>query len=134
MLRAATVLPAAALLLAACGMSPQEREDFLDRTVTVRTAHLSARGDSGLLPWVRAESRGGLEMTALRVRVFADANGDGQMQDDEFTGIARVREAADGAVLLTISTLTFPANLQRPMLLCEVDTDEGPYVQTIALR
>lgn len=127
---AAALLP----LLAACGMSPAEREEYLDRSITIRTPRLSARGDSGLLAWVRAEARGGLEMTALRVKVFDDRNGDGQMQEDEYGGIARVREAAGGAVLLTISTLTFPASLTRPALLCEVDTDDGLHEQLIVLR
>lgn len=136
-----TVLPrlsAAALILfltTSCGMSPEEREEYLDRTVTIRTAHLSARGDSGLLPWVRAEARGGLELKAFRIKLFADANGDGVMQDEEFSGIARVREAqGSGAVLLTISTLTFPQELARPTLFCEVDTDEGMHTQVIVLR
>ena len=81
------------------------------------------------------EARGGLELTALRVRLFADANGDGQYQEEEFSGIARVREAqGSGAVLLPISTLTFPRSLTRPFLLCEVDTEEGLHTQVISLR
>lgn len=135
-LRLLALCGAAALLtLTSCGMSPTERDEFLERSVTVRTARLSARGDSWVLPWVRAEARGGLELTALRVRLFADANGDGQYQEEEFSGIARVREAqGSGAVLLPISTLTFPRSLTRPFLLCEVDTEEGLHTQVISLR
>lgn len=126
---------AALLTMISCGMSPTERDEFLERSVTVRTARLSARGDSGLLPWVRAEARGGVELKSLRVRLFADANGDGQYQEAEYSGIVRVREAqGSGAVLLTISTLTFPQSLERPSLLCEVDTDEGVHTQVISLR
>jgi hypothetical protein len=129
------ILPAIStlLLLTACGMNPAEQEEFLQRTVTLHTAPLSGRGDSGLIAWVRAEARGGASMTALRVRVFDDANGDGAMQDEEYSGIARVREG-DGEVLLKISTITFPQNFLRPMLLCEVDTDQGMHTQVIALK
>jgi hypothetical protein len=126
---------AAALLLASCGMSPAEREEYLERTVTVRAAHLSARGDSGLLPWVQAEARGGPELIALRIRVYDDRNGDGLPQDAEYTGIARVREATEsGEVLLRISTLTFKSGLLRPILVCEVDTSEGLHEQILLLE
>jgi hypothetical protein len=132
------VLSASILILlvtVSCGMNAEEREEYLEQSVTVRTARLSARGDSGMLPWVRAEARGGLELTALRVRLFSDANGDGQYQEEEFSGIARVREAqGSGAVLLTISTLTFPMKLERPFLFCEVDTEEGMHTQVLALH
>lgn len=126
---------AAVLLLASCGMSPAERDEYLERSVTVRSAHLSLRGDSGLLPWVQAEARGDLELLALRIRLYEDRNGDGQPQDAEYTGIARVREAnVDGEVLLRISTLTFKSGLLRPILLCEVDTSEGPFEQILVLE
>ncbi len=128
-------LLAAACLLASCGMSPDERVEYLERSVTVRAAHVSARGDSGLLPWVQAEARGGLSLLALRVRLYDDRNGDGTAQASEYTGIARVREAAgNGEVLLRISTLTFKSGLTRPMLLCEVDTDEGLHEQILVLE
>ena len=129
-------LPAltAVLLLASCGLNPEEREEFLERSVTVRAAHLSARGDSGLLPWVQAEARGGVELIALRIRLFDDRNGDGVPQDSEYTGIARVREAdGGGEVLLRISTLTFKKSILRPLLVCEVDTDEGMHESILAL-
>ena len=116
-------------------MNPEEREEFLERSITVRAAHLSARGDSGLLPWVQAEARGDISLRALRIRLYDDRNGDGLPQDSEYTGIARVREA-DGKkeVLLRISTLTFKSNLMRPILLCEVDSSEGLHEQILILE
>lgn len=128
-------LLAAALLLASCGMSPAERAAHLERSITLRAAHLSARGDSGLLPWVQAEARGGVGLLSLRIRLFDDRNGDGVPQADEYTGIARVRDAdGEEEPLLKISALTFASGLRRPLLLCEVDSTDGPYTQVLALE
>ena len=128
-------LAATALLLPACGMSPEEREVLLERTVTIRSAALSAAADVEFVPWVRVTARGGVELLSLRVRVFDDANGDGVMQPEEFGGISRVREAeSPGTELLSISKLSFPASLARPALLCEADTDEGLHTRVIVLR
>lgn len=127
-------LAAVCALLAACGMSPEERAEHLERSVTVRAAHLSARGDSGLLPWVQAEARGGVGLISLRVRLYDDRDGDGVPDASEYTGIARVRDAAGGEeTLLRISTLTFKRGLVRPLLLCEVESTDGRIEQVLAL-
>lgn len=126
---------AAALFLASCGMSPAEQEEYVERRVTVHVSHLTAVADSSKLPWVRATASEGVELKMLRVRLFADANGDGQMQDGEYTGIARVAEAeGSGAKLLKIGTFTFQQELVRPTLLVEVHTTDGLHTQVIALN
>lgn len=129
------LLIAAPLMLAACGMSPEEREAYLEHGVTVRAAHLTARGDSSVLPWVQAEARGGVELVSFRIRLYDDRDGDGEPDEVEYTGIARVRDASGGGsdTLLKISTFTFKNDLKRPLLLCEVDTDEGLHTQILVL-